>query len=417
MGRIVDQTPHRWVYEEIVDRVPPFRWLPPILDVAAQLLLVETIGIIAFFYFNMPVNAAIFGSMAIVYTVVWSAGCLYVIPWLRRLRNPTHESEFEVLQKYRERLFDRRYELGGSLICFVGMSGYLFIDQNLLKLFLGDGFGNPILTVLILVLTWDISYRIWLSVLTTLFAANRSISLSRAARSRRGLEYTAYSEVRTLRQLDTINLYWAVTAVLLIPIAAESPLLLLGILGYFVIVTGLSALSLMAMETVPWFPPDVESVLYHENFAYVSACVKSEPHTTPVIFVYDGNYLYFAISVKSAKYRLIKKNRNIAVLVDLRDSRSVMNNRTLLMQGKGMILGEITPIGVARIFLHGLWMLRLWRLFSKKYPQYTKYYREHEQSLPLAWQSKPFISRVLVRMEPESITYWREARPPVPLRV
>jgi len=417
MGQIVDQTPHKWVYEEIVDRVPPFRWLPPILDVAAQLLLVETVGIIAFFYFNMPVNAAIFGSMAIIYTVVWSAGCLYIIPWLRRLRNPTHETEYEVLAKYRERLFDRKYEIGGSVLTFVGMTAYLFIDEDLLRLFLGDGYGNPILTVLILVLTWDISYRIWLSVLTTLFAASRSISLRRAARNRRGLEYTAYSEVRTLEELDVINLYWGVSAVLLIPIAAESPLLLLGILGYFVAVTGLSGLSLMAMETIPWFPPDVESVLYFEKFAYVSACDNDEPHTTPVIFVYDGKYLYFAISVKSAKYRLIKKNRNIAVLVDMRDNRKVMNNRTLLMRGKGLILGETTPMGVVRIFLNGLWMIRLWRLFSQKYPKYTKYYREQEQNLPLAWQSKPFISRVFVRMEPESITYWREARPPVGLRV
>jgi len=416
MDQIVDQTPHKWVYEEIVEHVPPFRWLPPVLDVVTQLLLVETVGIIAFFYFNMPVNAAIFGSMAIIYTVVWSAGCLYVIPWLRRLRNPTNELEYEVLSRYRERLFDRKYELGGSILCFLGMTAFLFIEGNLLRTFLGEGYGNPILTVLILVLTWDISYRMWLSFLTTLFAASRSISLRRAARGRRGLEYTAYSEVRTLKELDVINLYWGVTAVLLLPIAAESPLLLLGMLGFLVAVIGLSALSLMAMETVPWFPPDVESVLYHEKFAYVSVCDKAQPHTTPVIFVYDDKYLYFAISVKSAKYRLIKKNRDIAVLVDLRDSQRVMNNRTILMRGRGLILGQITPMGIVRIFLHGLWMLRVWRLFSQKYPQYTKYYREQEQYLPLAWQSKPFISRVLVRLEPESITYWREARP-TPLRV
>jgi hypothetical protein len=407
----------KWIYEEIVDRVPPFRWLPPFYDVLAQLLLVEAIGIAGFLYFEMPFTSAIYGTLAILYTVVWSAGCLYVIPWLRRLRDPTNLEEKSVLGSYKDRLLlDRKYELAAGVALFAGVVTFIFQDPTLLEVHLGEGAGNPILMVLLAVLIWDVTYRLGLSLVTTFFAARRSLSLSRAARRRRGLEYTAYSEVRTLKYLDSVNLYWAASAVLLLPLASITPMLLYGLGAFLAAVLFLSSVSLLAMELVPWFPPDVESILYNERFAYVALCEKNQSHVTPVIFVYDGKYLYFGISLASAKYRKIKKNPNIAVLVDMRDSKNVMNNRAVMLRGKAMILGEITPLGLFRLYLHGLWMLRVRSLFGKKYPQYMKYYDTREKDLPLAWQNKPFVSRVMVRVEPEKITYWREAKPQI-LRV
>ncbi|MFW9913141.1 MAG: hypothetical protein ACFFEU_11750, partial [Candidatus Thorarchaeota archaeon] len=223
----------KWIYEEIVDKVPPFRWLPPVYDVLAQLLLVEAIGIAGFLYFEMPLTSAIYGTLAILYTVIWSAGCLYVIPWLRRLRDPTNVEEKRVLESYKNRLLlDRRYELFAGIALFSAVWIFIYLDPTILAVHLGTGFGNPILMALVAVLVWDVSYRIGLSLITTLFAARRSIALSRAARKRRGLEYTAYSEVRTLKYLDSVNLYWAASAVLLLPLASVTPMLLYG-LGAF----------------------------------------------------------------------------------------------------------------------------------------------------------------------------------------
>ncbi|MHA2355763.1 MAG: pyridoxamine 5'-phosphate oxidase family protein [Candidatus Thorarchaeota archaeon] len=407
----------KWIYEEIVEKVPPFRWLPPTYDVLAQLLLVEAVGIAGFLYFEMPLTSVIYGTLAILYTVVWSAGCLYVIPWLRRLRNPTNKEEKRVLESYKNRLLlDRKYEFAAGITLFAGVWVFIYLDPTLLQAHLGTGYGNPFLMALLAVLIWDVSYRIGLSLVTTLFAARRSISLSRAARRRRGLEYTAYSEVRTLKYLDSVNLYWAASAVLLLPLASITPMLLYGLGAFFAAVLFLSGASLLAMERVPWFPPDVEGILYKERFAYVALCEKNQSHVTPVIFVYDGKYLYFGISLASAKYRKIKNNAKIAVLVDLRDSKNVMNNRAVMLRGQAMILGEINPLGLFRLYLYGLWMLRVRSLFSKKYPRYMKYYDTQASELPLAWQNKPFVSRVMVRVEPEKITYWREAKPQI-LRV
>lgn len=402
----------KWLYEEIVEKIPPFKWLPPTLDVLAQLFLVETVGVIAFIYFQMPLEAAFLGTLAIVYTVVWSAGCLYIIPWVRRLRNPTNREEFEVLYEYKKRLLlDRRYELFGGIVCFVGLIGVILLNFESLKTLLGTGLGNPLLLILLAVLAWDIGYRISLSLMTTLLATIRSIDLSRAARKRRGLEYTAYSEIRTLRSLDLVNLYWGVSAVLLLPVASIIPIMFYGLLLYLGAILFLSAVSFMAMETVPWFPPDVESILHHERFAYVTLCSKKQPHLTPVIFAYYGKYLYFVTSIASAKYRMIRKNSKIAVLVDMRDSKNKMNNRAVMLRGKASILGEITPIGIVKIYIYGLWMLLIQFIFRRKYPHYMKYYKTNVKELPLAWQNKPFISRVMVRVDVEKITYWREARP------
>ena len=270
---VQDKLQRKWIYEEIVDYIPPFRWLPPVFDVIAQLLLVETVGVLAFIYFQMPVEAAVYGSLAILYTVVWSAGCLYVIPWLRRLRDPTNKLERKVLQDYKSRLLlDRKFELIGGVLCLGAVIIYLLYDSEYLQFFLGAGFGNPLLAILILVLAWDISYRMGLSMVTALFTAWRSISLSSAARKRLGLAYTAYSEVRTLKYLDMINIFWGLSALLLLPLAMGSYFLLLGLAAFLVGTLGLSTLSLMAMETVPWFPPDVESILNYERFAYVTVC-------------------------------------------------------------------------------------------------------------------------------------------------
>jgi hypothetical protein len=407
----------KWIYEDIVERVPPFRWLPPTLDVVAQLVLVEGLGILAFFYWQMPTNTAIFGSLAIAYTVVWSAGCLFIAPSLRHLRNPTNEPELKVLESYRSRvLLNRGYELIGGVSFFVFFVVYMYYNPHILQGFLGAGFGNPLLFILIGVLAWDVCYRLGLSFVATLLAANRSIKLSFAARRRRGLQYTAYSEVRTLKFLDSVNLYWGATAILVLPIAAADTLIFYGLLAFLGAILGLSALSLMAMETVPWLPPDVESVLLNERFAYVGLCLKDQSHVTPVIFSYDGKALYFAISIASAKYRIIHKNRNVAVLVDMRDRRNPVKNRAVLIRGRAEILGELTPIGILKIFVNGLWMLRVWLRFYKKYPRYMKYYDENVDDLPIVWQIKPFLSRVLVRVDPDRMTYWREAKP-TPLRV
>jgi hypothetical protein len=402
----------KWIYEEIVDRIPPFRWLPPIWDVIAQLFLVEAIGILAFLYFRMPVETAILGSTTILYTVVWSAGCLYIIPSVRGLRNPTNKQELQVLQEYKsDLLWNRRNELVIGILVFIGVIGYTFWEPQFLQQLLGTGYGNPLLLILLLVLTWDVSYRIGLSFVTTLLAARRSIGLSNAARGRRGLQYTAYSEVRTLRFLDSVNLYWGATTALLIPVAAHSSLLSIGLFAYLAVIFGFSFLSFLAMEMVPWFPPDVESILHNERFAYVGLCLKGQSHVTPVIFVYDGKYIYVAISVASTKYRIIKENPKVSILVDMRDPTNPMRNRAVMIRGNGIILGEISVFGILRMYIYGLWMLRVRSLFARKYPRYMKYYDTKVQELPLAWQNKPFISRVMVRVEPEKITYWREARP------
>ncbi len=402
----------RWLYEQIVENVPPFKWLPPRLDILAQLMLVETIGIFAFLYFQMPTESLIFGSLAILYTVIWSAGCLYVIPLLRKLKNPTNEKELMILRSYKQNLLENKMiELIGSIACFIGISSYLIYDQDLLQRFLGQGYGNLFLYALILILSWDIAYRLWLSFFTTFSAARRSIALARAAKERRGLKYTAYSEVQTLISLDIINLYWAGSAILLLPIALSSQLLFFSIIAFFGSILVLSFISLLSMETIPWFPPDVENILFQERFAYVAVYDKKTVHTTPVIFVYDGKYIYFAISVKSAKYRLIKKNNSIAVLVDMRDSKNPMNNRSVLLRGKGLILGQFSPFGIARLLIYGLWLLRVRSLFRRKYPMYLRYYKEQAESIPLAWKEKPFVSRVVVRLQVKSAIYWRKAAP------
>ncbi len=52
----------KWVYEIILERVPPFSWFPRGYNVALQLFLMEIIGILVAAVFALPSRSIFYGS-------------------------------------------------------------------------------------------------------------------------------------------------------------------------------------------------------------------------------------------------------------------------------------------------------------------------------------------------------------------
>ncbi len=129
------------------------------------------------------------------------------------------------------------------------------------------------------------------------------------------------------------------------------------------------------------------------------------PHVTPIIFVYDGEHIYFLTSKNATKFRNIKDNPNVALLIDLRDPSNLLNNRAILVHGKAK------PYSIFDALLHIPSLLRIRRLVIHKYPKYTDFYSTAGDNIPKRWRTRLFQHRILFRLTIEKYVYMREARP------
>jgi hypothetical protein len=396
----------RWLYEELLDRTPPFSALPTKIRVPLQLALMEAVGLATAFYMSLPVKCVILGSLAITTVAIWSQIAIYIGPEIRSLRDPSSPQERRIIDKYKRTLFSReRYEVLIGLVIFSLVLYYLLFSSNVpLSKWLGPS-PHPVSILLIVLLLWDIAYRMGLSLWASLTSLDRSIGLLRASVARFGLGYTSYRELNTLKRLDGINAAYLIGIIPILPICAEDPGLLLPAVFYSVLIFGASVSSWMILDKIPIYPPEVLWLLNEGMYAYVGTSTKEgQPHVSPVIFVFDGKTLYFLISKVSKKYKNLRQNNRVALLIDVRDPADIVNNRAILIKGKAKIFTLIDAI------LHLPKLANLRKSFGWKYPAYLKKYAEESHKLPLAWRTTLFVSRLLVRVDMEEFAYWRRAR-------
>jgi len=395
-----------WLYEEILDRIPPFSVLPRNLRIPFQLALMEAVGLAIASYTSLPVESAIFGSLAIISVAIWSQIAIHIGPEIRGLRNPSSPQEEGIIDQYKRTLFSgERYESIIGLVIFSLVLYYLLFMPNLsLSRWLGPSL-HPAIVLLVALLLWDIAYRMGLSLWTSLMSLKLSMSLRRASMARFGLGYTSYRELDTLKHLDGLNAAFLIGVIPLLPLCLEDPGLLLPTICYSALIFGTSVCSWMILDRIPIYPPEVLWLLNEGMFAYVGTTSKSgQPHVSPVIFVFDGKALYFLISRFSKKSKNFSQNNRVALLIDVRDPADIVNNRAILIKGRAKVFTLIDAI------LHLPKLVNLRKSFAWKYPAYLRKYAEEGHKLPQAWRTTLFISRLLVRIDMKEFTYSRRVR-------
>jgi len=395
----------KWVYEIILEKVPPFSWFPRGYNVALQLFLMEIIGILVAMVFALPSRSIFYGSLVILAVWIWSFLAFHIGPTVRRLKPPSAHLERDVIDKYKKSLFSpRRVEWGFAVLIFFFILLYLFLKQDLIAYWLAGNF-SPILLVLAGLLLWDVSYRLGLGLWSALMAFRRSVNLSHVSGMRGKMHYTPYEELGTLKRLDLINLSFGAVTLVFYPMAISDPVFFGGLLVYSAGISFFSAISYITIGRVPGYPQELIWLLSEGKFGYVGTSDKEmTPHLTPVIFVFDGHTVFFVVSKISKKLRNMHENEKIAFLVDMRDPNNLYNNRAVLFMGKARIYGLFDA--VLNIFR----LLKVRRLFNSKYPEYVHKYKTRKELLPRAWRTTLFISRILVGIEVEKIVYWRDAR-------
>ncbi|WP_287586137.1 pyridoxamine 5'-phosphate oxidase family protein [Candidatus Borrarchaeum sp.] len=393
----------KWTYELIVEKIPPFKWLPRHFDVLAQLIIMAIVGTIINIIFRLSATVLFYGLLVIFVVILWSAIAIYYGPALRKLHPPINSIEKTTFEKYRQQMFDSKIILTIGLLIFGGGIFYFLTPNFGLNSFSGwlDGNLNPVLLIFVFILWWDAAYRAGLGLYTSSLTFFKSIQLYNAAKLRGPLEYMPMVNIRTFIKVSLANQLFGTVALLLLPIFKDDRLLLSVTIGYFILVIMLGTLAIGVVDAIPKLPPHVLKLLRNSDFAYVGTVVPFKfTHVTPVIYVFDGRSLYFATSKKSQKLKDLEKNTKIAFLVDHRDPNESYNNQALLIHGRGKVYNFIETL------IQGIRMLRARHLFTKKYPRYMSAYKKKDKEVPLAWKTKPFISRKLVRVDPDRMVYW-----------
>ncbi|MBU4222399.1 MAG: pyridoxamine 5'-phosphate oxidase family protein [Euryarchaeota archaeon] len=393
----------KWIYEIIVGSIPPFSLLPYRYSILLQLLLLLVIGLILGFIFDLKRVSLLYGSLGILVAVSWSLLILQLGPTLRKFRAPLSTDENELIERYRGILFHRNhYEAVPGLVIFIIFMLYLFnYGSSLLEYWLGEK-PHVVLLLFVSLLIWDICYRMGLGVWTSVLALWRSINLKKLAEKRSELEHTPYTELNYLRKLDINNVFFGMISLLLLPIIQHDDFLVTIILIFFVFIVLTSVTSAYIVSKVPWLPPDIYNLVMESSFAYIGNAYHGATHVTPVVYIFDGQRIFFNTSNESKKLRILHKNKKVAFLIDTRDMSNIYENKAVLFTGEAKIYG------LTDIPFRFIQMLAARSLFLKKYPEYTRKYATSE--LPKAWQLTPIIARILVEIKPVRIIYWRGAK-------
>ena len=395
----------KWIYEDIVGKIPPFSMLSYQYSILLQLFFLLVLGLTLGIIFNLETSSLLYGSLGIFVAVMWSMLILQLGPTLRQFRAPLSKDENELLEKYKEILFHKNhYEALPGLVIFTLFMPYIFYyNTGLLDYWIGKTH-NPILLVFMSLLIWDICYRMGLGIWTSVLALWRSINLRKIAEKRIELEHTPYTELRALRKLDINNVFFGLISLLLTPILQIDLLLVTTIFSFVFFITFTSMISAFIVSKVPWLPPDIYNLVKESSFAYVGTSQAGMPHITPVVYVFDGQNIFFNTSKEAKKLKIMRENNKVAFLIDKRDMSNIYENKAVLFMGKVRIFGLFD------IPLKFIKMLAARRLFLIKYPEYTKKYATSTLELPKAWQLTPIISRILIQVKPSKIIYWRGAK-------
>lgn len=84
------------------------------------------------------------------------------------------------------------------------------------------------------------------------------------------------------------------------------------------------------------FNKEERKFLLENEVCRVSTSHNEVPHVTPVAYIYEKNFLFFATDYETRKYKNLKVNNRIAASIDIYSSS--IENKAVLVQGTADII-------------------------------------------------------------------------------
>src|SRR5919108_3322133 len=82
---------------------------------------------------------------------------------------------------------------------------------------------------------------------------------------------------------------------------------------------------------IKFTPEEVGFLLRNEGCRVATVTPKNTPHITPVSYIFEKGRLYFATDYHTRKYKNLRENPKIAIVVDVYSS---VNNTAVIIHGK-----------------------------------------------------------------------------------
>jgi len=219
-----------WTYESIVGSIPGLS-LPPAVALAVQLGLFEAGLLVMAAVYDLH-DAVLPGTVAV---LVATAGSAFMLDLGPRTRGLSLDPSYDRL------LFGSSIEVVLSILAFAALMTYLFVaDPRADPVFLTDVLGErpPLPAVyLMLIILWDVCYRIGTGWWTAVVAGWRTLSGGFDAPT-----------ARELRRIDGHTFGFALVQLALLPFVREHPVLFWALVGHALavgIVTGISTAILV----------------------------------------------------------------------------------------------------------------------------------------------------------------------------
>lgn len=227
---MTDQYSDSWVYEGIVGALPGIH-VRPRLALFLQFVLFEAAILALALWYGLP-EAAVAGTVAVVVSTVGSAQLLRIGKRIREARVP---------DSYRRVLFGSNIEIVLAVLAYIALVTYLFVfdpryaERSLIESLLGTE--PPVVAVyLLLLVLWDVCYRIgagWWASVAALW---------------RSLRYRFDAETaRALRRADGEIVLFGLLQTAFLPFLTDQPVLFVVVVGHVVatvVVTGASVVVL-----------------------------------------------------------------------------------------------------------------------------------------------------------------------------
>lgn len=219
-----------WVYEGIIGALPGIE-VNPYFALLLQFLLFEAAVIALALVYNLP-EAAVAGTVAVLVATAGSAELLRIGTLVRRQ---------DVPESYRRLLFSSNIEVVLAVLAYIALITYLFVfdprqaETTLIESLFGPD--APILAVyLMLLILWDVCYRIGAGWWASVAALWRSVRYRFEGETR-----------RDLRRADLDTILFGLLQLAFLPFLVGQPILFVVVAGHVtavVLVTGASILLL-----------------------------------------------------------------------------------------------------------------------------------------------------------------------------
>ena len=219
-----------WVYEGIIGALPGIE-VNPYVALLLQFVLFEAAVLVLALVYSLP-DAAVAGTVAVVVATAGSAELLRIGTLVRGQ---------DVPEPYRRLLFGSNIEVVLAVLAFIALITYLFVfdPQRTETTLIESLFGRdaPVLAVyLMLLVLWDVCYRIGAGWWASVAALWRSVRYSFDSETR-----------RALRRADLDTILFGLLQLAFLPFLTGQPILFTVVAGHVtavVLVTGTSILVL-----------------------------------------------------------------------------------------------------------------------------------------------------------------------------